>query len=906
MSGQGGKPFGFGGAYKFFIESLSDTVQSNQGILQNLEATNYNIRIKDQLGCIDTLNNIKIPQNPHPLQLILLDTIHPTCNSYNDGKADFTHMYGVSLNADTSIHQFNYTLTSLDGTPEYFQSHLSVDTGHFDQVKKGSYRIEISDKYNCPINYAYSDTIFMSEPDPIKIGTRVKPSMKGQHNGSIWFNFTGGSKNYIYQLIKNVNAQENTVVVQGTTRDSAFIGGLPSADYWINVTDTCNCTNGYGDNGSWFVSDPITVSEPDKALSFNVLEHQNVSCNGLSDGGLVIESMGGWGNNFLFGLQPDKLTYDGTFGKLSAGLYTVYIKDELNEVFSDTVRITQPAVLADSIQTINNVSCNGSPDGGFNLNITGGTKPYYLSLDNNGNKTQGTGISGLLANTYNVLVSDSNGCSVPIDVTITQPGPLNIQLDALANTLCGDSTGQISVTCIGGTLGYSYQWLDEKNNTVGTTDIASKLTWGTYKLSLTDAHQCKDSASYIISNTNGPKVTDAIITPVSCFGYSDGSAKVFVDNGLKPYAYLWPNGQKTDSAVNLSSGTYKVTVTDHNLCPNNAVIYVPSPDSLTIAAISTDNPQCYNYTNGSINITGNGGTPSYAYSWGNGTTTNNNTGLGTGNYSATVTDAHNCKASKTFSLSNPAPLVIDLGGEQTVCTGQTVSIDAGVFSAYNWTSNNGFTSSGRNVKLTDEGTYYLQVLDANGCLGKDTFTLYTSTSLLKASFLIRPEASVGDTVVAIDVSWPIPDTVYWTYDHSLINNRSQKDYEWLVFKEPGTYYITLNASLGNCRDSYTDKITISQKNNEKGLGLGAKDPLIQGFIIHPNPNNGNFTAEVILREQSDIVLKLYNFSTLSNQKDLKGQDNYVIEYSIPNLSPGVYILELVAGGEHKLLKMIVY
>jgi SprB repeat len=673
------------------------------------------------------------------------------------------------------------------------------------------------------------------------------------------------------------------------------------------VRDTCNCTNGHGEPDPWFASPALTITEPDKYLTFNVREHKNVSCNSLSDGGLVIDGVGGWGT-YKYGLKPDSLTYDGIFGKLKAGLYTIYIKDGLDETYSDTVRLTEPGALNASIhQPINNVSCNGLLDGGFSLDITGGTQPYYLSLDNNQHKTKGTSISGLSANTYHVLVSDTNRCNTSLDINITQPDPLNIFLDAIANTLCRKSTGQISVTCSGGTHDYVYQWIDEKNNVVNTMSTASDLMAGVYHLNLTDAHQCKIiSPKYTITNTDGPIITDTIITPVSCFGFADGRAKIIVNNGLKPYAYLWSNGQTTDSATNLSSDSCMVMVTDNNKCPNSAVIYIPHPDSLTIASTMVDNPQCHNYTNGSITITGNGGTPSYEYAWSNSNAGSNNTGLRAGDYIATITDAHNCKASKTFSLTNPNPVIIDLGEKTTVCTGQTVLLDAGDFKAYSWTSDNGFTNSKRSVTLSDQGIYYLQVMDKNNCLGKDTFTLNTSSSLLDALFLITPEATVGDTVVAVDISWPEPDSIYWVYDNNLVHGRSRKDYEDLVFTKPGTYLVTMQAKLGNCRDSYSHEISIKSNSNEMSLELGAKDPLIQSFIIRPNPNNGNFAAEVTLREQSDITLKLYNFSTLTNQKELKGQDNYIIEYSIPNITPGVFILELAAGNEHKMLKMIVY
>jgi hypothetical protein len=907
VSGYGGSPYESHGRYKFVVESITDTVKADTAVLENLKAITYNILIRDKRGCGDTTNNVKIPQNPRPLQLVLVDTIPPVCYNYNDGKADFTHRNGVSLNADTSIHQFNYVLNNLPGTLEYSQSHLACDTGKFDQIRRGWYRIEISDSDDCTINYAYSDTIFLSQPDPIGIKTMVHyASMKGAKDGRLKATFSGGNKKYKFEWYKIISAAADSFIASGITIDTTSISGLVRGDYLLRVQDTCGCSNGQGETNAW-LEWVCTIREPEQALGFTLLERKNASCSGLSDGRIVIDGIGGWGNMYRYGLNPDQLSYDRVFGNLPAGLYTVYVEDEQNGVFQDTIRILEPAPLKASVSSTTSVTCYGNTDGGFSIDISGGTAPYYISMDDNAYKQEEKSMLNLGAGVYNVEVSDSNSCPVKVQVTIIQPDSLSISLGNLTNTRCRETSGSISVICAGGIPSYSYQWTNNDNQVIGTLAAIDSLKAGTYSLIATDQNGCnKTSPWYTILNSDGPLLTDTLIVPVSCKGKSDGTARITVTNGIPGYTYQWSNGKSSDNITGLITGIYFVTFTDQAGCSNQATLYIPTPDSLIINALSLNDPQCFGYTNGSIVVTSQGGTMPYKYSWTNGRTEDSISGLKTGSYSVTATDAHQCLAVNSFSLNDPDPVYLNLGREATMCGGQSITLDAGEFNVYNWSSDKGFTSGERIVKLSNSGNYYLEVLDSRGCVGKDTFKLVTSNSLLHSDFLIKSEALTGDTVVAINISWPVPDSTHWVYDRSLIRGTSDGNYENLIFNTPGTYLISLYANLGDCKDNFTHSITINPRDQFNELRLGAEQPLIKSFIVHPNPNKGDFSAEVELREDNDIVLQLFNYSNLIDQKHIKGTNKYLIDYNVSYLPAGVYILQLMAGNERQQIKIIVY
>lgn len=896
VNGHGGKYFEEP-EYKFGVIGVSDTIWADEDSITDLEAlVSYKIVIKDQLSC-HAVQNIIIPQNPNPLAIVLEDTIRPTCNDFENGSATFKGINGLSF-ADG----YEFTLTNV-------KTHEDEDgrgTSHtFDGLKTGTYEIVIRDQHDCVINDYYRDTIFISEPLPLKIKPTKRPvTRKGANNGYLKTSVSGGNNKYNYEWYHGLSAIEDSLISSGTTDSVSFIEDKGVGDYLFRVKDIYGCNNGAGED-DWLEWE-THISEPLEDLTFSVTEHKNVTCNGLSNGRLVIEGKGGWGNNYRYGLQPDKLKYDGEFNNLPAGLYTIYVADESEEVYHDIVEITEPDILQASVAKIIEPKCYKGDNGGFELAVVGGTQPYYVAVDNN-DRTQGTRLNGLSANSYNVLVSDSFLCSTSVDVVITQPDSLMVNLINLSQTTCGNATGAISVNCSGGSPAYTYKWQNSDGKDYGTSANLQNLPVGAYRLSYTDTNNCNNlSPWYTISNSDGPLAADTIITPVTCYGYSDGKARIRVEKGIAPYTYKWSTGNETDSVSGLQSGDYFVTITDNLNCNNTLAIGIPTPQVLAVETISAVNPQCYNYSNGSIAIRGQGGTAPYNYNWNNGSGLDSINNLNAGSYTVTVKDANGCLANHSIELENPALLEIDLGTQTTICTGQVVTLDAGSFAGYLWTSDNGLSSNEQVVNLKEQGNYYLKVIDFNGCIAIDTFRIITSNTLLNADFIIKSEAFTGDTVVAVDISWPLPEKVYWEYDTKNISHFSEENYENLIFNKAGTYVITMYATLGECKDNFSHEIIIKPDSKFKSQTIENSEPLIKKFQVLPNPNNGRFKVEIELREITTAHLRLFNNARVINLRKIEGSSEQTVEYDIPGLTPGIYILHLIAGKEQKQLKIIIY
>lgn len=243
---------------------------------------------------------------------------------------------------------------------------------------------------------------------------------------------------------------------------------------------------------------------------------------------------------------------------------------------------------------------------------------------------------------------------------------------------------------------------------------------GTYTVSFTVSGP-ENNSSTIAKTITVLGVTTNIILPVLCNGDKNAAAAVTVSGGSGNYLYQWNTNpiQTTDTAINLSAGTYTVQVDEPNACSTSADIIITQPDSLN-ATVQIKNAVCTT-NNGEVSAIVGGGTMPYNYLWSPvPSTTATVSNLSPGNYSVTVTDAHACSIAKSnIAVASTNPLKIFLGKDTTLCPGNQFILRPGIYKNYLWQDN----SIAPTYIVVREGAYWVRVSDSLGCTASDTISV---------------------------------------------------------------------------------------------------------------------------------------------------------------------------------------
>lgn len=300
---------------------------------------------------------------------------------------------------------------------------------------------------------------------------------------------------------------------------------------------------------------------------------------------------------------------------------------------------------------------------------------------------------------------------------------------------------------------------------------------------------------------------------------------------------------------------------------------------------------------------------SLVYRWSTGVSEALAENICSGDYTITITDANACISHATYTVRNPPALIVDLGGSVTLCVGQTHVLNVGdMWSSYLWNSNTGLASTQSSVTISKPGQYWIEVQNGLGCIAQDTFLLETSIDLLKASFLMPKEALVGDTVVIIDVSWPMPDRIEWGLPIEMSMVMDWGDVIFGKFSAPGEYSVNLNTHLGECFDAIAKSITILKNTSTNPMDDLGFQEFVKEFVMYPNPTQGNFSVKVKLAEVSSITLSVW--STLSGrllkQVKLDGKENYDSDMMMESLISGAYVLRLDHAKGKEYIRFIVH
>ena len=571
-----------------------------------------------------------------------------------------------------------------------------------------------------------------------------------------------------------------------------------------------------------------------------------------------------------------------------------------------------------------------------NTQMTGNNEAFRFSPSQSVNATWtsetgniiGTGdsidVNPIVTTKYKVDISGCvNNYSDSLTVFVSKPVTVNATVD---DNLCPDEIyGNIDITSNGGIEPLSYSWNCTSSSFTSNQKNITNLPEGTYQLVITDSIGCETyTDNFSISSTPEPFVISETIEGVKCFGFSDGSINVSVSGGTPSYNYSWTGDNSFSSSGNnvinnLKTGTYKLVLTDNNGCQDSAEYFVQENSLITIESTSSNyngyNISCNNGNDGWINFVANGGTTPYEYSLTYLQTAEvisnqpNIQNLSAGQYNLIVNDAEDCPSAKTFELTEPEQLKINLlNYEDETCTYNNdgfieVSIIGGPASPVNsqnylpynhlWSKNDIAYSYQQNIYGLDKGLYTFNVIDANNC------STELSKEITEPPFVIAKYRVLNDTVT---INYPIinlhddseGNIIDWYWELSNGITSSQQD----------VYNIDLSADLDSNGVKYYDlKLVVVDENlcTDSIYGtLAIKDEhtlyVPNGFtpdgdgindvfkVFHHGMRNGTFNIRIYDRlgskifQSNDPNFEWNGINMFTNNELISGVYTYVINY----------------------------
>ncbi|HZG00518.1 MAG TPA: SprB repeat-containing protein, partial [Chitinophagales bacterium] len=343
---------------------------------------------------------------------------------------------------------------------------------------------------------------------------------------------------------------------------------------------------------------------------------------------------------------------------------------------------------------------------------TGGTYPLAYLWDNGSTDSV---LTELNTGIYTLIVVDINGCSdtASEDVDLSD-GLATNYIGTLTN--CNAATGSIELSPSGGTAPYTFLW-----STGETAEDLNGLAGGIYIVTVTDANGCSLVESIDVS---APELGVVPTLSADTCGQGTGSISIAINGGNPPFNIIWSTGDTLTALMNLTAGSYSVSVTDSAACEATATVEILELSGPAITTNAT-NAGCGD-TLGSAIVVALGGTGPLTINWSTGDTGSVSSALLAGSYTVTVVDAYGCSAVDTFEITSSngtAPEITYAAtnpgcGETNGAIDVTVSGGTGPFT-FDWSS--GETTE--DLSNLSAGTYMVTVTNADGCAAMATIDL---------------------------------------------------------------------------------------------------------------------------------------------------------------------------------------
>ncbi|MCP4310722.1 MAG: T9SS type B sorting domain-containing protein, partial [Bacteroidetes bacterium] len=696
----------------------------------------YDVSITDAMGCVEAFNGLVTITEPNDIMVTVDNVVDVECYGEATGAIDITPTGG------------NPVLIFSWSGPNGF----NASTEDIANLEGGTYNLTITDPKGCTKDFTGLATIGTNTAIDANFAL-TDITCNGVADGAIVTTVSGGTPIYYYKWTGPF----------GFASADKDISGLIAGDYQLTITDDLGC----------MVMMPVqTLTQPDPVTA--VTTQVDVDCFGANNGSVDLSSADGVAPHFFAWTGPNGFTASTEdISGLEPGAYSLTITDGSGCVFPfpDIVTITEPAELAVN-STGTDISCGGLTDGAIDITVTGGTPLYTYGWSGPGGfVSSDEDITGLAAGTYDLSVTDANGCSrnFPGVDTIIEPTPILAIVVSQVNLLCnGDTIGSIDIDVSGGIAPLVFDWTNGAGITVSGDEDPVGLVAGSYSLNISDLNGCSVSYPDMVTLTQPPPIVSSLTeTPITCFEDDNGTISVITSGGNGSYEYsLDGTSYQAGAAFTpLAPGFYTIWTRDASLCIVTDTITLIEPAEVQVVDDSrVEQIKCHGDSSGSIAIDQvTGGIQPYTYSINNGADffpTSEFPNLPPGSYQTVVMDASGCIANGSLNeITEPAELKIggfiqdDISSCSDAAKGRILITGAGGTSPYSYVLNDTLTNTTGEFLDLPAGTHNLSIKDFNDC-SVDTAVMILAPPDIVVDLLTLTDVSgcAGDTSGAVTIS----------------------------------------------------------------------------------------------------------------------------------------------------------
>ena len=642
--------------------------------ISGLSAGTYSLTVVTDNGCEKVFSYVINP--PEPLAISIDTVIGVSCFGESDG--------GIMISANGGYGGYTYD----------WSGDVNSTLPSADKLRAGNYGLTVTDAAGCTV----STEVAVISPALLSLElTTQDVRCRGGSDGEIRPVLDGGTPPYRYRWNDNSTA--------------ATLTGVPIGSYSLTITDANGCS----------VTNEVSVEQPEIPLSARVVS-EVAGCYGTQGNEATVLARGGNGDYRYAWSNGETGT---TAFALPAGANTVQVTDRSGCTYDYSFQTESRPKIEPAVSLAAGDECRDIGERTLRAQADGIYFDYRWSTGANGSR-----ISDLQPETvYTVTMTDAEGCSGTASFTTDSGNQLELDLETTPVDCFGDRNGALEILSASNRHGtdFNYQWGANTGFAEGPS-IRNRPA-GDYNLTLVDAIGCRYDT---LLKVPGPPIMklQETVTPITCFGNTDGQISVNPTGGNGGYTYQWAAGGTNAKIEHLAPGNYDLTVSDAKGCKEAVSYALTNPEEISLD-LSIQGPVCGGEYNGRIDVSAAGGQSPLQFSLDNQRYSKASTfnGLGGGAYTVYVKDQVGCTISEEVDIEDGPSFSVDLGKDRQIIFGDSILLFANVRGGrgdldYAWSGSYPATLSCTEcpspiAKPDYEIDYRLSLIDALGCVAED-------------------------------------------------------------------------------------------------------------------------------------------------------------------------------------------